>query len=105
MNGPLFVGDGAFNVSSSQDPLHVGEDSRINPTHSISHPNGWEANKTSGLPNEWISVDLGNVMTIRGITTYGQADAPNWVTSYNMSYSRDGITYVYYQQPYGTIKV
>ena len=49
--------------------------------------------------NQWLQVDLGNKTQVTGIKTQGQEhDTCQWVKSYTISYSNDGIKFTAYKQ-------
>ncbi|XP_046543699.1 uncharacterized protein LOC124253889 [Haliotis rubra] len=102
VSGPLFVQDGGFSASSILDPQHTPHDSRLhaNGVHYI--PSCWKPKLSD--PAHWLEIDLGSVKVIRGVTTEGNPDAPEWVTKYKVMYKiQDGSPqYFTYQQPYGT---
>lgn len=69
--------------------LNLGIDSKGN--------GGWSARKSD--PNQWIQVDLGKIMTVKGVATQGRAGPyRQFVTKYNLKYSDDGQTFTDYKQ-------
>ena len=62
----------------------------------------WIASADDGNP--WFKVDFKSNATVRGITTQGRYDEAEWVTSYEVSYSIDGITFDTYEEN-GQVKV
>ncbi|XP_028408770.1 uncharacterized protein LOC114531336 isoform X2 [Dendronephthya gigantea] len=54
--------------------------------------------------NPWLRVDFKSNVTLRGITTQGRFDAAEWVTSYEVTHSIDGINYETYKED-GNVKV
>ncbi|KAK3100720.1 hypothetical protein FSP39_024244 [Pinctada imbricata] len=102
MSGPLIVTDQSITVSSMSDPYHNGNAARIRPIDINVSPRGWEALNDDS--NQWIKVDLGKSMIIRGITTMGSPTKQEWVTSYKVSFSTGSVDY-YYQEPYGNVFV
>lgn len=55
--------------------------------------------------NQWLAVDILRVVKIRRISTQGRQDKDQWVTSYGIEYSRDGVSYKSYQDDTGKEKV
>jgi len=54
-------------------------------------------------PNQWLQVDLGKNAIIRAIATKGRAKgAAQWVTSYKLEYSSDGVNWLKYSQNGGS---
>ena len=47
---------------------------------------------------QWLQVDLGADALVRRVATQGRQNADQWVTSYYMSYSRDGSKFVLYKK-------
>ena len=53
---------------------------------------------TQLVPNDgsWLQVDLGSVHIIESVSTWGRNSYDQWVTSYELHYSLDGITFTAY---------
>ena len=47
---------------------------------------------------QWLQVDLGVVTRIKRIATQGRYDANQWVKSYTLSYSNNGIRFIPYRR-------
>lgn len=47
---------------------------------------------------QWLQVDLGKYRVVTGIATQGRNRVNQWVTSYDLEYSEDGVTFVYYKE-------
>ncbi|KAK3754635.1 hypothetical protein QZH41_014922, partial [Actinostola sp. cb2023] len=74
--------------SSSSGNSHVASRGRLYGSSS------WCSSTTSNT--EYIQVDLGQVKTVTGIATQGDATQDKWVTSYKVSYGfSDGVWYEY----------
>ena len=43
---------------------------------------------------EYLQIDLGSAAQVVGTVVQGRADADDWVTSYNVQHSMDGVTWV-----------
>ena len=54
--------------------------------------------------NTWIQVDLGDIISVTGVATQGRCTWPQWVTSFEVSYSTDGENWEFYKES-GSIKV
>ena len=54
--------------------------------------------------NQWLQIDLGSMKWVNKVGTQGDGGFHNWVTSYKLSYSRDGISWTDYSQ-HGKIMV
>lgn len=46
--------------------------------------------------NEWLQIDFGNETRITGISTQGRYDADQWVMSYSLRYSYNGLYFIQY---------
>ena len=55
-------------------------------------------------PAPWLKVDLKSNATLRVIATQGRSDANEWIATYEVSYSIDGLTYEKYEEN-GEVKV
>ena len=47
---------------------------------------------------QWLQVDLGVVTRVKRIATQGRYDANQWVKSYTLSYSNNGIRFIPYRR-------
>jgi hypothetical protein len=54
--------------------------------------------------NPWLQVNFKSNVTVRGITTQGRSDKGEWVTTYEVSYSIDGMNFDTYEDN-GQVKV
>ena len=54
--------------------------------------------------NQWLQVDFGNYTKIQRIATQGRQESAQWVISYKLSYSQDGVFFKDYS-PSGKLKV
>ena len=57
--------------------------------------NSWTHIESSD-PNPYYQVDLGQVETISAVATQGRNSHPQWVTSYSIQYSNDGMNFTDY---------
>lgn len=64
---------------------------------------GWASRRNDR--NQWIQVDLGKDETVTAIATQGRSNLKQWVTSYHLSSSLDGITFAKYKSRNGAVKV
>ena len=77
--------DNSVNVSASEGRLHG--------------PYAWSAETLDA--NQWLQIDLGiNHPTVTRLATQGTnvADWDEWVTSYKLWYSDDGVQFTYYRE-------
>lgn len=56
----------------------------------------WIASSDDTTP--WLKVDLKSNATLRAISTQGRSDADEWITTYEVSYSIDGLTFEKYEE-------
>ena len=47
---------------------------------------------------QWFKVDFGNWKTVSAIATQGRQNIAQWVTTYRVSYSHDGLLYAAYKE-------
>jgi hypothetical protein len=68
----------------------------------LNGPTSWSARRNDR--NQWIQVDLGRQEVITMIATQGRHNFNQWVKSYFLSYSSNGVTFDDYK-PDGIVKV
>ena len=76
--------DSIFSASNSIDN-HIPEKARL------SSGSSW---CTSSNVDNYLDIDLGVVYVINSVTIFGDAVSKNWVTSYKLSYTRDGKNWI-----------
>ena len=74
---------------SSEDGNYRANFSRLYGTH------GWCSSSVSRLP-QYLQADFGQIVTVTGVATQGDARRDNWVTSYLIHYGYDGKTWISY---------
>ena len=57
----------------------------------LDSPSAWCTDATK--PGEWYQMDLGVIRTVRGVVTQGRRDKPQWVKTYKVQASQDGVTW------------
>ena len=62
----------------------------------LNHIYSWSVRTRNS--KQWMKVNCGDVMRFKGIATQGRSNANQWVMSYVMTYSGDGVTYVPYKE-------
>ena len=87
----------AITASSSYNAELVPNFARLN------SPSAW-AIGVSAAPPQWLQVDLGGVVAVKGVATQGRRLVNQWVTSYFVSSSVNGIEWVKYMEN-NTVKV
>lgn len=102
VSGPLIVDDNQITVSSVLNPTHGNSAARLQSLNPMQTPMGWKPAVDDS--KQWIQVNLGKPMIIRGITTRGSSSRQEWVTSYTVMYGVNALEN-FYQEPYGNVKV
>ena len=87
----------ALTASTYHSPSYSPNRGRLNSQTS------WSVSDQPG-PQSWLQVDLGRIMAVKKVATQGRRDYPNWVTSYKISFTVDGIDWVLYAEN-GIVKV
>lgn len=96
--------DVQIRTSTNADTNHTGPAARLSPIRPGVQIACWKPAVMD--TNQYIQVDLGNILVIRGVTTMGNPDAQEWVTVYQVSYGMQvNSVSNYYQEPFGTVKV
>lgn len=57
---------------------------------------GWLARVNNN--RQWLQIDLGAKSVVKRISTQGRYDANQWVTSYTLSYSQNGVRFYPYRE-------
>ena len=65
---------------------------------------GWCA-KEAGSNNDWLQVDLGEMIEVCAIATQGDRNGNEWVTAFKLSYSSDSQTWTPYKDVNDTVVV
>ena len=89
------IPDAQVTASSEWNSQHGASNGRLNFQAGGGRTGAWSA-KSNDL-NQWLQVDLGHVTEVTGIKTQGRSDNNQWVTSYTVSYSNDGINFATYK--------
>ncbi|XP_035673293.1 uncharacterized protein LOC118413830 [Branchiostoma floridae] len=88
--------------ATSKARLHSREESR---TSQGGWAGAWCANGPLNT-NQWLQVDVGAETTVAGVITQGRPGSSNqWVTSYKLRFSRDGVTWSTYLDKLGRERV
>ena len=87
----------ALTASTYHSPSYSPNRGRLNSQTS------WSVSDQPG-PHSWLQIDLGRIMAIKKVATQGRRDFRDWVTSYEISSSVDGIDWVLYAEN-GIVKV
>ena len=97
------LADSAFSASSEWSSSYKAFYARL---HRQPGPGqgSWAA-KTNNQ-HQWLQVDLGKVTKVRRVATQGRQDRDQWVLSYSLAYSLDGLLFEPYKKNgYATVSV
>ncbi|CAH1776419.1 unnamed protein product [Owenia fusiformis] len=83
------IPDSSLRVSSIWDNNHGPHRARLGTPRSGASRGAWSAR--SNNHDQWIQADLGEVMIVNGVITQGRNDVAQWVSSYKLFYSRNGL--------------
>ncbi|XP_030841953.1 uncharacterized protein LOC115924199 [Strongylocentrotus purpuratus] len=85
------IPEGAITASSQYDSTTGPRRARLNLPASGALKGGWSALTLDR--SQWLQVDLRGTYRVTGIITQGRADIDQWVTSYNVAHSLNGINF------------
>lgn len=94
IDGPEPLSDSHLKASSSLSAKSGPQNSRLSSTYGLLSEGSWTAKIADD--SQFLEVSLGNDNAIYGVVTKGRDNHNEWVTSYFIMYSTDGITYSYY---------
>ena len=98
-----YLPDDALSVSSYYDARYYPPFSRLNNIYQKGNDGSWCAKSNDG--NQWLQVNFGRETTVTKVATQGRNNGAEWVISYSLSYSTDGIHWASYTLMDGHIKV
>jgi hypothetical protein len=75
---------------------------RLETKKSQTHIGAWSSNQTFA---SWLQIDLGLVSMVTKVATQGRHDADQWVKTYVLMYSIDGIHWATYKDQHSNRKV
>ena len=79
---------GHLRASSSYNYNHGPDRARLNIYASHKRTGAWVAKYRN--VRQWLQIDLRQMSIVKGIATQGRREAHQWVSSYVLSYSKDG---------------
>ena len=90
------ISDMQIRCSSEYDGNHAAVQARLN--YNVSGKfGGWSARTND--KNQWLQVDLLSHFTkVNRVATQGRRDVDQWVTKYNLKYSKNGLNFLYYRE-------
>ena len=91
------ITDGQITASSELSSDHIASFARLNRVKEGHRGGSWSA-KTNDV-NQWLQIELGSEYTnVTRIATQGRSDLDQWVETYELQYSDDGVNYQYYRE-------
>ena len=91
------ITDGQITASSELSSDHIASFARLNRVKE-GHRGGSWSTKTNDV-NQWLQIELGSEYTnVTRIATQGRRDLDQWVETYKLQYSDDGVNYQYYRE-------
>ena len=83
------IGNSQITASSTWSTSLSTKQARLNGFSS------WSARQQD--TNQWVQIDLGKEEAVAAIATQGRRNAKEWVKTYSVSYSSDGVNFHYYK--------
>lgn len=95
------IADAQISASSQWDTNHAAIQGRLNFKVGGGKTGAWSS-RSNDL-NQWLQVDLVSFTTVAGVATqgrniYGWQRWKQWVTSFNLQYSVDGVIFQFYKE-------
>ncbi|XP_031569140.1 uncharacterized protein LOC116303695 [Actinia tenebrosa] len=97
--GAINLGDWMLSSSSDWDYNHRAANGKLDFVAGGGRTGAWSARHNNA--NQWLLVDFDREMKITRISTQGRQDANQWVRTYTVEYSQDGVRFT----PYSVGKV
>ncbi|XP_078666819.1 lactadherin-like [Branchiostoma floridae x Branchiostoma belcheri] len=94
------IPDASITASSFWSTAHEPYRGRLN---GVAGVGAWAA-RTNTI-GEWLQVDLGEMKTVTGTISQGRSSQDQWVTSYKLQYSVDGVSWTTYASSDGSERV
>ena len=94
------ITDGQISASSIlyNDDKYAAVNGRLNKEKSQASAGAWAPNSNTAN-REWLQVDLGGQnLAVTRVATQGRNNKNEWVTSYKLQYSNDGMNFQYYRE-------
>jgi hypothetical protein len=89
-----YISSGQITASSNHDADHDTRGVRL--LRSV-HPIGsWSARHNDN--QQWVQIDLLQITTVTGVATQGRNGVDQWVTTYKIEYSTNGVTWSVYKE-------
>ena len=99
---PLGIEEG--NITDTQFSASSTSESYIAANARLNLPNGgWVAALND--QTQWLAIDLYRQHQVTGVVLQGKEDLDQWVTTYHVDYSTDGVTWSYVRDENNTLEV
>lgn len=89
------IPDSDITASSVYNSYHAPHNARLHKHVAPNSAGGWAAQIND--KNQWLQVKFGQRVEIRGVATQGRHNFYQWMTSYSLRYSSDGMVFHHYQ--------
>ena len=91
------ITDGQITASSEWSSTHAPSLARLNRVKEGNKAGSWAA-KTNDV-NQWLQIELGSDYTkVTRIVTQGRSDYDQWIKTFKLQYSEDGVNYQFYRE-------
>ena len=90
------ISDSQISASSQLDDNHSAKRARLNIKLNGTKKGGWSARILDR--NQWLQIDLGSYTTVTLVATQGRNGHQQWVTTFRLQYSNDGIIFHLYRE-------
>ena len=90
------IPDANFTSSSDADPSKASHYGRLNSEKF--HPTTLAWSAANNDDNQWLGVEVGEAVKLTGIAIQGLHGSTNWVESFTLSYSNDGVNFTAVQK-------
>ncbi len=92
------ISDDQITASSQWDDATASRQARLHFKGVVGLKAGsWSARKND--LNQWLQVDLGGYTIVTRVATQGRNERDQWVSSYRLQYSDDGVTFQCDKEP------
>lgn len=89
------IPDSALSSSSRWDGYHGPHQCRLNTQRRGRYRGAWSARANNR--HQWLQIDVGCQAVVYGIATQGRQDLGQWVKTYRVMSSRDGVRWRWYR--------
>ena len=91
------ITDEQITASSEWSSTHAPSLARLNRVKEGNKAGSWAA-KTNDV-NQWLQIELGSDYTkVTRIVTQGRSDYDQWIKTFKLQYSEDGVNYQFYRE-------